>query len=618
MNKIKIRSVLLLLLDLFFVAMSITFSMFVRYEFIIPKIVEQRFIMELLPRILLIYLIIYKVFRLDKTVWVKVSIDEALKIVNANMVTTFLLLLFRRYKVLPGFPVSVIIMSFFVIVLMQFGTRMIYRFYRIVSIKSVRKKNESERILIYGAGSAGQMIAQEILENESYDYNIIGFIDDNISYKGNMIYSLPIFGDKSIIGTVIDQYAIDQIFLAIPSISLKRQREIINELLEYKIEVKKVSSSKKLLQSGNITNSLRKIDIADLLERPEIVINDCEIKNTIENKRILVTGAGGSIGSELVRQILNYNPQRLVLLDINETGLYEIEQEIKMKIREGELPQLNTAAYICSIRDSGSLNHVFSKEKLDVVFHAAAHKHVPLMESAPAEAVKNNIFGTKNLIDKANKYGVEKFINISTDKAVNPTNVMGATKRFNEMMLQSQNKQVQTKYMAVRFGNVLGSNGSAVPLFRKQIENGGPVTVTHKEIERYFMTIPEAVSLVLQAASFAQGGEIFVLDLGEPVKILHLAEKVIELSGYQPYHDIDIVFTGLRPGEKLFEELLMAEEDLREMDNHLIKIAKPLDITVSEIDKKLKILNEAVLKEDDQYIRESLQKVVPTYRPNIN
>ncbi|HEY4538079.1 MAG TPA: nucleoside-diphosphate sugar epimerase/dehydratase [Erysipelothrix sp.] len=616
MNKVKLRSILLLLLDLFFVAISITFSMFVRYEFVMPHIIEQRFVMSLLPRILFVYLIVYKAFKLDKTVWVKVSIDEAMKIVSANLFATLILLLLRDIKWLPGFPISVIIMSYFVIVLMQFGTRMIYRFYRIVSIKSVRKKNSSDRILIYGAGSAGQMIAQEILENESYDYNIIGFIDDNLAYKGNMIYSFPIFGDKSMLPSVIEQYAIDQIFLAIPSISLKRQKEIISELLEYKVAVKKVSGSHKLLQAGNITNSLRSIDIADLLDRPEIIINDCEIKKTITNKTVLVTGAGGSIGSELVRQIVRYQPQRLVLLDINETGLYQIEQELNMNIRDGKIPELNMMAFIASIRDRKSLDLLFSKEKFDIVFHAAAHKHVPLMETAPAEAIKNNIFGTKNLIDMANKYDVEKFVNISTDKAVNPTNVMGATKRFIEMMLQSQTNSSKTKFMAVRFGNVLGSNGSAVPLFRKQIEQGGPVTVTHQEIERYFMTIPEAVSLVLQAASFAQGGEIFVLDMGEPVKILHLAEKVIELSGYQPYKDIDIVFTGLRPGEKLYEELLMAEENLRETNNKLIKIAKPLEIAQKEIEEKLSLLESVVYENNKTEILTCLQNVVPTYMPD--
>ena len=616
MNKVKLRSILLLLLDLFFVAISITFSMFVRYEFVMPHIIEQRFVMSLLPRILFVYLIVYKAFKLDKTVWVKVSIDEAMKIVSANLFATLILLLLRDIKWLPGFPISVIIMSYFVIVLMQFGTRMIYRFYRIVSIKSVRKKNSSDRILIYGAGSAGQMIAQEILENESYDYNIIGFIDDNLAYKGNMIYSFPIFGDKSMLPSVIEQYAIDQIFLAIPSISLKRQKEIISELLEYKVAVKKVSGSHKLLQAGNITNSLRSIDIADLLDRPEIIINDCEIKKTITNKTVLVTGAGGSIGSELVRQIVRYQPQRLVLLDINETGLYQIEQELNMNIRDGKIPELNMMAFIASIRDRKSLDLLFSKEEFDIVFHAAAHKHVPLMETAPAEAIKNNIFGTKNLIDMANKYDVEKFVNISTDKAVNPTNVMGATKRFIEMMLQSQTNSSKTKFMAVRFGNVLGSNGSAVPLFRKQIEQGGPVTVTHQEIERYFMTIPEAVSLVLQAASFAQGGEIFVLDMGEPVKILHLAEKVIELSGYQPYKDIDIVFTGLRPGEKLYEELLMAEENLRETNNKLIKIAKPLEIAQKEIEEKLSLLESVVYENNKTEILTCLQNVVPTYMPD--
>ena len=482
-----------------------------------------------------------------------------------------------------------------------------------MSIKSVRNKENTSRVLVYGAGSAGQMIVKEIMENENYSLNVIGFIDDNQNYKGNLLYSLPIFGGREILPKVLDQYAIDQIILAMPSLALRQQKKIISDLLIYQVDIKTVSSSKQLLQKQGLERSLRKIDISDLLDRPEIVINDDEIAETIMDKKILITGAGGSIGSELARQIVLHNPKRLVLLDINETGLYNIEQELNMLIRDHKIEKQNIKAHIASIRDKEALNYLFEKEKFDLVFHAAAHKHVPLMEAAPEEAIINNIFGTKNLIDVSKKNNVEKFINISTDKAVNPTNVMGATKRFNEMMLQSQNQLSQTSFAAVRFGNVLGSNGSAVPLFRKQIENGGPVTVTHKEIERYFMTIPEAVSLVLQAASYAQGGEIFVLDMGQPVKILHLAEKVIELSGYRPYEDIDIVFTGLRPGEKLYEELLMDEENLRETDNELIHIAQPMDICPKEIDSKLRKLENVVDTRDDQNVIDCLKEIVPTY-----
>ena len=388
------------------------------------------------------------------------------------------------------------------------------------------------------------------------------------------------------------------------------------ETLAFKLglPVKSVSSSNILFDEPNLKKSLKEVDILDLLQRKEIVINDNEVRNSIEGKNVLVTGAAGSIGSELVRQIVTFNPSKVVLVDLNENAMYGLQQELEASNR---VENIEMHYLIASIRDKFRLDQIFKENNVDLVFHAAAHKHVPLMENSPKEAIKNNILGTKNLIDLAKKYEVQKFVNISTDKAVNPTNVMGATKRFNEMLLQSQNNDSKTKFMAVRFGNVLGSNGSVVPFFRKQIAAGGPVTVTHKDITRYFMTIPEAVSLVLLAETYAKGGEIFVLNMGEPVKILDLAEQMITLSGFKPYEDIDITFTGLRPGEKLYEELLMDEEGLTKTDNELIFIAHPVVTPMEELLEHISRFEEILkLEVSREEIYESIKKAVPTFSPH--
>ncbi|QIK70024.1 polysaccharide biosynthesis protein [Erysipelothrix sp. HDW6C] len=418
---------------------------------------------------------------------------------------------------------------------------------------------------------------------------------------------------------VIDQHSVDEIIVAMPSASIEKQKEVLARVYKTGFPVKTVTSSEVLISNPSLKNSLKDVDILDLLQRKEIDLDDSEIRKSIHGKSVLVTGAGGSIGSELVRQILKHEPTEITLIDISENGVYALQQEIVRKTREGLINDaIKVNVYIASIREYDSLERIFAQHNFDLVFHAAAHKHVPLMETSPQEAIKNNIFGTKNLIDCCNKFKVERLVNISTDKAVNPTNVMGATKRFIEMMLQSQ-KNTDTKFVAVRFGNVLGSNGSVVPLFKKQIKNGGPVTVTHPDIVRYFMTIPEAVSLVLQAETFAKGGEIFVLDMGEPVKILDLAENIITLTGYKPYVDIKIEFTGLRPGEKLYEELLMAEEGLMKTENELIFTAKPIVFEQEDIMNKLEILKNVVdSKHDRGEIIEALQTVVTTYTPEDN
>lgn len=562
--------------------------------------------------ILVMYLIFYKIFSLDKMIWRKISVHETIRIGLANIMAflSCMVIIIIRNDELIGTRAMIVITG--LNVLLQLAVRFVVRYYYDKKERVAVKGKKLQSILIYGAGSAGQMILNEISRNNEYGYKVIGFIDDNPNLKNSIIYSVPVLGSIDDIEKVVKKYAVECVFVAMPSQPLNTQKEIINKLVKIGVDVKTVESAQKLIQNKNLKNSLRKIEISDLLNRPEIVIDDMGIFKQLDGQRILVTGAGGSIGSELVRQVIKYSPESLILLDINENSLYEIQQELKMLMRSGDIPNIDIKAVITSIRDFDALECLFKREKPTVVFHAAAHKHVPLMEYVPKEAIKNNIFGTKNLIDLSDQNNVKLFVNISTDKAVNPTNIMGATKRFNEMMLQSKDANSKTKYVAVRFGNVLGSNGSVVPLFRKQIEQGGPVTVTHPDIIRYFMTIPEAVSLILQATAYANGGEIFVLDMGKPVKILNLAEQVIKLSGFQPYTEIKIKFTGLRPGEKLYEELLMSEEGLKKTDNNLIYIANPIVNDSESIVESLKTLESLLLMEDSE-ISMNLHRVVPTY-----
>ena len=496
--------------------------------------------------------------------------------------------------------------------LFMYIARSFYRYAILMHTRSERKQS-GKQILIYGAGSAGRLILTEILENSNYDYHVVGFLDDNPTLYKTGIFNTPVLGGLDSLDEILELYKIDEVILAMPSKSRSEVQPILNALTKHNVDVRKVSSSKLLLESSDFRKSLRPINVLDLLGRPEIVIDDIANTETLKDKVILVTGAGGSIGSELVRQIVVRKPKLLILLDINETGLYSIQQEIKMGVQNGMFPSVEKVSLTKNIRDFKNLEKIFKQYRPEIVFHAAAHKHVPLMETVPEEVIKNNILGTYNLIKLSDQYHIQKFVNISTDKAVNPTNVMGATKRFNEMMLQTLNQSSKTQFVAVRFGNVLGSNGSVVSLFEKQIASGGPVTVTHPDITRYFMTIPEAVSLVLQSGVYAEGGEIFVLDMGQPVKILDMAEKLIELSGFKPYEDIDIQFVGLRPGEKLYEELLMEEEGLRRTPNDLIFVTKPMHFSVEFIYESISKLENSLTLENYDY-KQLLKEIVSTYK----
>lgn len=473
-----------------------------------------------------------------------------------------------------------------------------------------KTKVKAKNLLIIGAGMGAREIIITIKNSMRDRYNIVGIIDDNKNKLNHYILGIKVIGTRYEIPRFAKEHDVDEIFFAINKIDAVSRRKILEICQETGVKTRVLPTTEEVIDRQGAMNSLRNVQIEDLLGRDPIELDNKNIKNLIKDKTVLVTGGGGSIGSELCRQIIKYKPQNLVILDIYENTLYDIEREL-----EADYPTANIKAIIGSVRDKERLEEVFNKYKPNVVFHAAAHKHVPLMETSPLEAIHNNVFGTYNVVNCADKYGVEKFVLISTDKAVNPTNIMGASKRVCEMIVQTKNKTSKTDFVAVRFGNVLGSNGSVIPLMKKQIEKGGPVTVTHKEITRYFMTIPEAVQLILQAVTYAKGGEIFVLDMGEPVKIYDLAVSLIRLMGYEPNVDIPIIITGLRPGEKLYEELLMAEEGLVSTKHDKIFITQPMHLEEKELNEKLYELGNIKYNEDYsiEKVKEVMANVVPTY-----
>lgn len=466
-------------------------------------------------------------------------------------------------------------------------------------------------LLIIGAGMGAREIIIAIQNSMRDKYNIIGIIDDDISKLNRYILGVKVLGTRYDIPKIVKEKEIDIIFFAINKIGAINRRKILEICQETGVKTRVLPTTEEVINKQGAINSLRDVQIEDLLGRDPIQLDNKNIHSLIKGKNVLVTGGGGSIGSELCRQIIKYNPEKLIILDIYENNLYDIEMELR-----GDYPKAHIEAVVASVRDKERLDEVFMEFKPELVFHAAAHKHVPLMENNPLEAIKNNVFGTYNVVNCADKYEVEKFVLISTDKAVNPTNIMGASKRMCEMIVQAKNKVSKTDYVAVRFGNVLGSNGSVIPLFKKQIEKGGPVTVTHKDITRFFMTIPEAVQLILQAVTYAKGGEIFVLDMGEPVKIYDLAVSLIKLLGYEPNVDIPIQITGLRPGEKLYEEILMEEEGLQATKHDKIFVSKPMHLEMQELEEKLDVLNG--LEYDKNYsrehVKEVMKSVVPTYK----
>ena len=501
------------------------------------------------------------------------------------------------------------------------GTFVMYRLAgrSILSRRMAKKEKDSQpvekkkisNLLIIGAGMGAREIVIAVKNSMKNKYNIVGIIDDDMSKLNHYILGVKVLGTRYDIPKVVSENDVDIIFFAINKIDPASRKKIIEICQETGVKTRVLPTTEEVIDKQGAINSLRDIEIEDLLGRDAIHLDNKNIHSLIKNKVVLVTGGGGSIGSELCRQIIKYEPKRLVILDIYENNLYDIEVELK-----SAYPKASIDAVVASVRDKERLQEVFKEYKPEIVFHAAAHKHVPLMENNPLEAIKNNVFGTYNVVNCADEFEVEKFILISTDKAVNPTNIMGATKRVCEMIVQAKNKVSKTEYAAVRFGNVLGSNGSVIPLFKKQIAKGGPVTVTHKDITRFFMTIPEAVQLILQAVTYAKGGEIFVLDMGEPVKIYDLAVNVIKLLGYEPNVDIPIQITGLRPGEKLYEEILMSEEGLTATKHEKIFVTEPMHLEMEELQEKLDKLEKLEYDENysRQYVKETLKSVVPTFK----
>ena len=537
-----------------------------------------------------------------------VSIVEALKIAIAIITVGFANII---YDVIMQsditFSTTLVYLAF------AFYTTLISRFHnRIIHFAKIyTKKTDApkKRVMIVGAGNAGNSLLTELRTSDKLNYVAVCLIDDDVEKLGKNIGGVKIVGTTYDIKKAVNEYKVDEIFITMPSVGKKRLSKIISRCKDSNCPVKILPGIYQLADGQISVSDLREVDVQDLLGRDQVDVDVEEIIGYIEGQTVLVTGGGGSIGSELCRQIASHRPKQLIILDIYENNAYDIEQELKRKY-----PALNLLTLIASIRDKGKMEDVFSKHKPDIVFHAAAHKHVPLMETSPNEAVKNNVFGTLNLAKCADKYKVKTFVQISTDKAVNPTNIMGATKRICEMIIQTIGKHSKnTNFVAVRFGNVLGSNGSVIPLFKKQISEGGPVTVTHKDIIRYFMTIPEAVSLVLQAGSYEKGGQIFVLDMGEPVRIYDLAYNLIKLSGLEPNVDIEIKCTGLRPGEKLFEERLMDEEGMQKTPNGLINIAQPIKLDEENLWNTLDNLYKSAYEETDD-MKHLVKELVPTYK----
>ena len=542
------------------------------------------------------------------SLWRYAETDEYISLIFMGGLAYVVYFLIQKILPIPKIPSVLSLCIYSMSLLLMMTARFIYRKYRM----KVTSRNQGKKVCcaIIGAGNAGVALLNEMKNNVSNHYQPVCFFDDDPEKVGKFIHGIEVKGKIDMMPLLLRNTMVTEIIFAIPSANPTRRKEILEMCSTLHCHVKVLPDSFAAVQSENLTQNVRNVKIDDLLGRERVVFNNQEVFGFLQDKVIMVTGGGGSIGSELCRQIAKRGPKRLIVVDIYENNAYDLQQELKMEYGN----KLDLKVEIASVRDREKVRELVGYYRPQIIFHAAAHKHVPLMEECPEEAVKNNVFGTYNVVHAADEFGVDKFVLISTDKAVNPTNVMGATKRFCEMILQSMKGRSHTEYAAVRFGNVLGSNGSVIPLFRRQIEAGGPVTITDKRIIRYFMTIPEAAQLVLEAGAMAGSSEVFVLDMGQPVKILDLAENLIKLSGYVPYVDIDIVETGLRPGEKLYEELLMKSDGLMKTTSSKIFIERQQEISQEEMDEKLDILHKALQAGGRENIRLAMKQVVPTYR----
>ncbi len=609
------RTILIGVLDILSVAVCWFAALWLRFDFqfsAIPEIYLNAYSVAVLPWCAVV-LLVFGVCRLYSSIWGYAGADELLRVIGAYCILGAVGYLF--ITVLDAvFPRSCYIIGMMFNFLATLAIRFAYRLLRNLRMQwrhlsmSKREKN----IMLIGAGEAGRVLATEFYASPHLRDRVVCVIDDDPSKQGKRLCGVPIVGGREDIPRAAREYRVDKIIFAIPTATPQVRKAILDICSTTGCPVQLVPGIYQLADGDVSVSQLREVSVEELLGRDPIRANSDEIAGYIKGKTVMVTGAGGSIGSELCRQIARANPQRLVMFDIYENNIYEIQLEL-----ERTYPDLHAVALIGSVRNTARLDVVLKTYQPDIVFHAAAHKHVPLMETSPNEAIKNNVFGTYKMAMAASKHGVKRFVLISTDKAVNPTNIMGASKRLCEMVVQMLNRASKTEFAAVRFGNVLGSNGSVIPLFKRQIAQGGPVTVTHPDIVRYFMTIPEAVSLVLQAGRYARGGEIFVLDMGEPVKIDDMARNLIRLSGYEPDVDIRVEYTGLRPGEKLFEELLMAEEGLKSTANRLIHVGKPIEMDDALFKEQLAALEEACRTESGS-IKQLVAQIVPTYTPTDN
>lgn len=593
------REAILCTIDLCIVLLSFFLAYWSKVDFNLQRLgtVDAMHILAALVVVLIVYAVSFLMFRIHKSLWKYIGVVEAFRIGLSVIFASVILTLFIVFSSLNSFYISVVFIAGLLSILLMFNVRLAYRLLRKYTIRP-DSGAPKENVIIVGAGDGGYILSKEIAQNEKMNVNVVGFADDQRVNK--VINGQRVLGSTYDLPELVTKYQISSAYIAIPSATKAEIRRINDICQSLKLKTKIMKETDSLLEDESTAAKypIADISIEDLLGRGEIKLQQNEIGSYISERIIAVTGAGGSIGSELCRQIVKFKPRQLVMIDINENSLYMLEQEFNRNKVHGLMSKdIEVVSLIVSIRDFTALNQVFKQYQPEVVFHAAAHKHVPLMETRPQEAIKNNVFGTNNVIQTCIKNKVSRFIMISTDKAVNPTNVMGATKRMTEMLLQANGENGITKMAAVRFGNVLGSNGSVIPIFKQQIAEGGPVTITDKNIIRYFMTIPEAAQLVLQAGYYADKGEIFVLDMGEPVKIMELAEKMIRLSGYKPYEDIDIVEIGLRPGEKMYEELHLSGETRTKTKNNLIYKNNVMGITKEQVEEKLNVLSE-LLKKD--------------------
>ncbi len=608
------RRTALILYDIMSVILSCALALLIRYEFHIAEVPEYFYVpvMRAMPLLVAATIAIFWFLKLYNSLWAFAGDTELPYLVIACVlsgVAGVIILPFFKIEQ-QAVPQSFHFMYVFLLITLTFISRFSYRFLRSMKHRNANKNN-SVSVMVIGAGEAGNIIIKEILNSHYSTMNLKCIIDDSQEKWGRYIQGIKVVGGRDRILEAAAEYDIDEIIIAIPSLSRQKLAGLLDICKETKCRLQVLPAIYQLVNGEVSVSKLRNVEVEDLLGREPVRVDMDSILGYVQGKTVLITGGGGSIGSELCRQIAAHHPGQLIIVDIYENNAYDIQQELKKTH-----PEMKLTVLIASVRNAERLNWIFKNYRPDIVYHAAAHKHVPLMEDSPCEAVKNNVFGTFNTAMAAALYHTQRFVMISTDKAVNPTNIMGASKRICEMIVQAFNSEYpDTNFVAVRFGNVLGSNGSVIPLFKKQIAAGGPVTVTDPNIIRYFMTIPEAVSLVLQAGAYAKGGEIFVLDMGKPVRILDLAENLIKLSGYKVGEDIKIEFTGLRPGEKLYEEMLMDEEGLRDTANSQIHIGKPLDIDRDRFFSQLIELKKAAYVESPD-IREYVKAIVPTYKKN--